>query len=169
MTSVVVPSARSEELALEEESVGRLERGVLLAVLPLLLLIPPMLSAPAVVDEAIMDEDTADKVLPAPTPEPPQLVLQLQLQLPPPLTAVDISVSVIVDTVVNTDVETVPSVEIVDVTGQVVTVLLVIRVVVAPVPPAEVESGKTPDGVAMDEDTAELLRGLLDGMSGFEV
>lgn len=167
MTSVVVPSAGSEEPALEEEGVGRLERGVLLAVLPLLLLTPPMLSAPAVVDEAIMDEDTADKVLPAPTPEPPQLVLQLQL--PPPLTAVDISVSVIVDTVVNTDVETVPSVEIVDVTGQVVTVLLVTRVVVASVPPAEVESGKTPDGVAMDEDTVELLCGLLDGMSGFEV
>lgn len=79
MASVVVPS-----VVPEEEGVGRLERGVLLA-----LLLAPLLSSTELPDEAIVDEATADRVLPAATPEPmpPQLVLQLQL--PPPLTAVD--------------------------------------------------------------------------------
>lgn len=159
MTSVVVSS-----VAPEDEGVGRLERGVLLALLLRLLLPSTELPELAAADEAMVDEATADRVLPAaatPEPTPPQLVLQLQL--PPPLTAVDISVNVIVDTVVNTDVETVPPVEIVDVTGQVVTVSRVTRVVVAA---ALVESGDAPDGMAME---LELLCGWLDEMSGFEV
>ena len=168
MTSVVVSS-----VAPEDEGVGRLERGVLLALLLLLLLLLrlllPSTELPelAAADEAMVDEATADRVLPAATPEPTPPQLVLQLQLPPPLTAVDISVNVIVDTVVNTDVDTVPPVEIVDVIGQVVTVSRVTRVVVAA---ALVESGDAPDGVAMElELELELLCGWLDGMSGFEV